>query len=366
MASRLRRQVDNLRAALDWALSRRGDVVLGIALTIASIPFWMYLSLVEECRRHVDRALAALAKNDGGEPRQEMKLKAALGSALVHQRGSGPDIAATRTRALAIAEKLGDIEYQLRALSGPSDQAMRVVRTNIEDALAIGHALSLCSALANAACPLSIMTGDLVMAERYVGMLLDHTLRHGLAVWHAWGRCFQGMLLIKRGDSQISLRSLREALDEFPYSGFALRYSAFRTELAESLGRAGEVATALAAIDEALERAERNEERWCISEMLRIKGELEWLRAAPAEVAEALYIESIYWARRQDALSWELRTATSLARLQAELWRAQEARATLETVYGQFTEGFGTSDLITAKTLLNKLDHKNGSFIRPE
>ena len=67
MASRLRRQVDNLRAALDWALSRRGDVVLGIALTIASIPFWMYLSLVEECRRHVDRALVALAKNGGGD-----------------------------------------------------------------------------------------------------------------------------------------------------------------------------------------------------------------------------------------------------------------------------------------------------------
>ena len=110
-------------------------------------------------------------------------------------------------------------------------------------------------------------------------------------------------------------------------------------------------------IDEALARSERNEERWCVAELLRIKGELILRESAPraATVAEEFFLHSLEWARRQGALSWELRTSTSLARLQHDQGRIAEARSHLQLVYDRFSEGFETVDLKIAKALLNSL-----------
>ena len=83
-------------------------------------------------------------------------------------------------------------------LQGFPDQALRTAQQNVEDARAIDHALSLCYAL-EAACLVPLWIGDLPAAERFVAMLLDHSARHALTVWHARGRCLNGVLLIKRG-----------------------------------------------------------------------------------------------------------------------------------------------------------------------
>ena len=113
----------------------------------------------------------------------------------------------------------------------------------------------------------------------------------------------------------------------------------------------------LSTIDEALTRSESNEERWCIAELLRIKGELSLRESAPqaATAAEEHFLRSLDWARRQGALSWELRTSTSLARLQQDQGRIAEARSLLQPVYDRFSEGFETADLKTAKALLDSL-----------
>ena len=66
---------------------------------------------------------------------------------------------------------------------GFPDQATRAAESSIEDARAANHAISLCHGLAQAACPIALWTGDLAAAERYVGMLLDHSTQHALAVW---------------------------------------------------------------------------------------------------------------------------------------------------------------------------------------
>jgi predicted ATPase len=71
--------------------------------------------------------------------------------------------------------------------------------------------------------------------------------------------------------------------------------------------------------------------------------------------AEDHFRQALDWARRQGALSWELRAATSLARLLRDRDRIGEARELLASVYGRFTEGFGTADLLTAKGLLDQL-----------
>ena len=70
---------------------------------------------------------------------------------------------------------------------------------------------------------------------------------------------------------------------------------------------------------------------------------------------ERAYIASLDWARQQQAKSWELRTATSYARLMRDQGRAREARELLAPIYGWFTEGFGTKDLKDAKALLEEL-----------
>lgn len=113
-------------------------------------------------------------------------------------------------------------------------------------------------------------------------------------------------------------------------------------------------AEGLSIICEALARSERNEERWCVAEFLRIKGELILREGAPqaATAAEEHFLRSLDWARRQGALSWELRTA-SLARLQQDQGRAAEARSVLQSVYDRFSEGFETADLKTAKAQLD-------------
>ena len=107
-------------------------------------------------------------------------------------------------------------------------------------------------------------------------------------------------------------------------------------------------------IDEALARSDSNEERWCVAELLRIKGELILREGAPqaATAAERHFLHSLDWARRQGALSWELRTSTSLARLQHDQGRIAEARSLLQSVYDRFSEGFETADLKTAKAYL--------------
>ena len=113
------REIENMRSALDWAFSPgRGDTSVGIALTAAAVPLWMYLSLIEVCRRRVERALAALVAAPSADARLEMKLQAALAASLAWVGGAATEMESVCTRTLDLAERLGDADYQLRALWG--------------------------------------------------------------------------------------------------------------------------------------------------------------------------------------------------------------------------------------------------------
>ena len=447
------RQTDNVRTALDWAFSPSGDASIGAALTAASVPLWFQHSLMVECRGRVERALASLGPRAGRGGRREMQLFAALGVSLMQTKGPAPDTTAAWTTALEIAERLDDIEYQLRALwglwhfrvslgecraalalaesfcarvassenaaellvgermvgvslhylgdqanarghlermlsryvtparrshairfqydqqvaarmilarilwlQGFPDEALRTAQDNVEGARAIDHALSLCYAL-EAACLVPLWIADLPAAERSVAMLLDHSARHALTVWHARGRCLNGVLLIKRGEIGGGLRLLRDALEELGETGFVPHHTALLGTLAQGLASSGEIAQGLTTIDEALARSERDEEYWCIAELLRIKAELLLLAGGPgaAAAAEEHFQQALDWARRQGALSLELRCASGLARRWHGRGQTGPARELLAPVYGRFTEGFGTPDLRAAKALLDQL-----------
>ena len=448
------RETDDVRSALDWSFSPAGDASVGIALTVASLLLWINLSLMAECRDHVERALARLNLCNDRDPRCEMQLYAALGMSLNYTSGAVSETAAAWRKTLEIAKGLNDTEYQLRAfrglwahqmnggeyrlalgsahefrnlattsadpdnldfgdrmaaiilhylgdqesarrhlerhlarpvvpvrhshtsrflldtdvtvqallsrilwLQGFSDQATCTARLAVDGALAIGHPLSLCHALAQALCPVAHYTGDLACAENAVAMLLDNARTRGLAGWIARGHCFLGIVLIMREDLAAGLPVLRDGLAELRESGAAPGYPAFLAALAGGLGRAGRVIEGLETIDQALSLSSCHEERWCFPELLRVKGELRLLEGSveTAPSAEDCFRQALDAAHIDGTLAWELRAATSSARLWRDQHRVAEARDLLGSVYGHFTEGFAAADLRQAETLLRQL-----------
>jgi predicted ATPase len=239
-------------------------------------------------------------------------------------------------------------------LQGFANQAMRVVEHNIEEARAIGNALSFCSVLGQGACPIAFLSGDLDAAERFGVMLLEHADRHGPRIWHVWAECFNGLVVAKRGDLAGGLRALRGGLEKAGDARFLPRFLLLLGELAVCLGDAGEVVRGLAIVEETLARCEARDERWYIAELLRIKGDLAILEGAAD--AQRHFLQALDCARLQGAMAWELRAAVGLARLRRDQHRAAEAREILRSVYGRFTEGFDMADLREAKSLLEELE----------
>jgi predicted ATPase len=242
-------------------------------------------------------------------------------------------------------------------LQGFAEQVLRVVEQNIEEGNAVGQALSFCSVLGQGACPIALWTGNLDAAERCGALLADHTERHPIRLWNIWALCFLGLVIAKRGDVDAGLRTLRGGLELAGEARFLPRFLLLLGEFAASLGETGETGSALETIEEALARCQARDERWYLAELLRIKGELILLQDAVdgSGVAEEYFLGALDCAHRQNARSWELRTATSLARLWQDRRRTAEARELLRPVYNSFTEGFDTADLKSARGLLDTL-----------
>jgi tetratricopeptide (TPR) repeat protein len=241
-------------------------------------------------------------------------------------------------------------------LQGFPDQARRTVATAVENARAI-NAITMWDALTYGACPVSLLIGDLVTAEHYVEILLDYSTRYASPLFRDLGRCFQVLLLIKRGGSASRLSILLADFGEAVVGVDRRFYAMFLGQMAHALARAGRATEGLAAVEPAIDRASRFEEGWLLGELLRVKGELSLLQAeeGATPMAEDCFRQALDSARRQGALSWELRAATSLARLWRDQNRRAEALTLLQPVYDRFTEGFDTADLIEARLLLDGL-----------
>jgi predicted ATPase len=108
------REIDNIRAALDWSFSAAGDTRIGLELTAAYVPMWMHFALVAECRERVERALASIEPHSSAPLR--MQLQIALGTALIITTGSVERSRMALIAALEVAESLDDVDAQLRPL----------------------------------------------------------------------------------------------------------------------------------------------------------------------------------------------------------------------------------------------------------
>jgi tetratricopeptide (TPR) repeat protein len=239
-------------------------------------------------------------------------------------------------------------------LQGHADEAVHTAEMSVGEAQEIGHAMSLCYALALAACPIALWVGNLTAAAHHTGMLVDQSRKHGLSLLSTFASRFQRVVALKGGDLATGSRPLRISPKEIvdPHVSFGILTGL--TEQAEALGHAGQIGEGLALLEAGIEQSETG---WLTSELLRLKGELLLLQSTPAaaETVEDLFRQALDEARRQEALAWELRAATSLARLLRDQGRPADAIAYLQPVYDRFTEGFGTGDLIAARQLLGEL-----------
>jgi len=110
------REIDNVRAALDWSFSPPGDIAIGVDLTAAYAPTWLQLSLMQECREQCERALRGLAPESASHALLRMWLQIGLGNSLLHTGGPSEQAESVLTQALESAEALGDLRAQLRVL----------------------------------------------------------------------------------------------------------------------------------------------------------------------------------------------------------------------------------------------------------
>jgi predicted ATPase/DNA-binding winged helix-turn-helix (wHTH) protein len=236
---------------------------------------------------------------------------------------------------------------------GLVDQSARLARDLLVETQRGDHPLSLCLALTWCGCQISLWLGDLETAGRSIAQLKDHAERYTLSGYYAYGSGFEGQLFAKRGNLALAERQLRSCLESLRQGRSETLYTAFLTDLAEVLAKAGRFGESLAAAAEALQRTEHSDAFWWMPEALRIKGEiLTQLNPSDLSTIEDCFTRSLACARRQGALSWELRAAMSLARLWKQCGRPADAKALLRPIYARFTEGFETADLRAARTQL--------------
>lgn len=398
--ARLGRDIGNIRAALDWSFSTAGDGRLAVALTLATIPLWFQLSLVDECLGRVQQALHWLESRPRPDRASLMQLYAVLGFPHMHGTVGRPNGTGAWNRTLAIAREIGDVDYQLRAhwalwvdaenrgqprlalshaeqfgalavrsadpadaliaermrartrhfigdqagalrrirvmldayrppvdgshlsrfqydqrimarivlartlwLTGNAQAAVSEVESMIETAAAADHNLTLCNALADAACPVLLMAGDLDRAEHYIDMLLERTKDQALDVWFSYGRCYRGDLLMRRGEVEAGIALVRETDAQLAEAGFALFRTVFEAMVARGLAALGELEQAGVILDRAGRQCEESGEGWFAPELWRLRARLSASRG-DRPGAQELLRKGAALADAQGALAW--------------------------------------------------------------
>jgi class 3 adenylate cyclase/tetratricopeptide (TPR) repeat protein len=175
---------------------------------------------------------------------------------------------------------------------------------------------------------------------------------HGFRDIDSWARMFRGWAQAQLGHPDEGANLIREAVADYRANGSLTCVPAYLTWLAEAQALDGAPAESLRTLEEAL--TVNPDERFWRPETLRVRGDIR-RQQGEEELAEADFRDAIALAREMSAKAWELRAATSLARLWRDQGKRTEARDLLAPVYGWFTEGFDTADLKDAKALLDQI-----------
>jgi predicted ATPase len=238
---------------------------------------------------------------------------------------------------------------------GYSEQALTRSRESLALARELSHPLTqanalLCDTYAHR------LRGEFRAALEGAEALVALSSEHGILEYAGIGTFERAAALADQGELQEGIAGMRAILEAMRAGGLVLGSTGMLALLGEAHGKAGQAEEGLALLDEARGLVAKTGERAFEAEVHRMKGEL-LLARSPSDQpgAEASFRQALEVARRQSAKSWELRAATSLARLRQRQGEKDEARDLLAPVYAWFTEGFDTRDLKDAKALLEEL-----------
>ncbi|HVT19300.1 MAG TPA: AAA family ATPase [Thermoanaerobaculia bacterium] len=235
---------------------------------------------------------------------------------------------------------------------GYPDQSLAVARETMRLAGAFDHRFSRVLMLFSAAGHFLRMRDD---READTWSAQTIAAAHDYPAVHAIAGMVRGSAIAVQGRDDEGIAMMKSAMDANHARGGGINFCEFHCLLAEAYVRAGRHDEAQSLVDRALETAAGHEDRNHWSELHRLEGDLRHLAGAPAAEVEDWLERSRQIARQQGARTFELRTAMSLARLHADRGKREEARCLLAEVYGTFTEGFSTPDLVDARELLKAL-----------
>ncbi len=227
-------------------------------------------------------------------------------------------------------------------------------RQRLEETFAIVRGLNDPHDLAftqNIAASMHVFYRDPIEAREMAEAALRSAEEYSLAQERQWASHWLGFAMAKLGEAEKGLAFMRNALAAQREMRSEVSRTHYLASIAESLADAGDPDEARFVLEEAFEIVGRTGERFYEAELYRVKGTLLIGLGREAE-AEAAFLHAIEIARRQHAKSLELRAAINLTRLLDSLGRGAEARPMLEKIYGWFTEGFDTADLMEARELL--------------
>ena len=240
-------------------------------------------------------------------------------------------------------------------LLGHPEAALRDADDALRNAREIGQAATLMHALFHTSIPYTLC-GNRAAAAAQAQELVALAEEKGSLLWKAYGMVSQGSVLALTGRASDATEILISGMAALRTTGATLWMPFFLPHLARAHAELGQFEAAWRCIGEAMTAAETTKEKWCEAEIHRTAGEIALMSLEPdAAKAHALFEHAIAIARVQKAKSWELRAATSLARLWRDHGKRQQARDLLAPIYGWFTEGFDTADLKEAKALLDEL-----------
>jgi predicted ATPase len=314
-----------------------------------------FLTLAEKQRAtvplmigHRVMGFSLLTTGDIAESRTHLNRAIALYNPVEHRPlatrfGGDSGVAVLLFRSLALwmlghpAAALADTEHALR------------------DAREIGQAATLMYALFFISLIL-IPSGNYATATTQSDELVALAEEKGALFWKAGGMMNQGCLFASTGKASGAVQMITAGITAWRSTGATLQVPWYLSYLARAYAEVGQFDDAWRCIGEAMTAVETTKETWFEADIRRTAGEIALMSPEPdAAKAEAYFERALAVARAQQAKSWELRAAMSMARLWRDQGKRDEARELLAPIYGWFTEGFDTLDLKEAKNLLREL-----------
>ena len=239
-------------------------------------------------------------------------------------------------------------------LLGYPDQASKLIQEGLRIAQEVAHPFTLVFALSSSSI-FYCRTRAIQEATECLDTVLPLAEEQDFRMWAVHGSLVQGIVWTKSGRLLEGIEAITRGLDAYKNMGSEVSRANQLSFLAEAEGAAGRPDQGLATLEQALAHVKKSAEHFGEADIFRIKGDLLLLSGGTDDEVEDCYRQSMDISKHQNAKSWELRTAMSLARLWQRQGKQTEARVLLAEIYGWFTEGFDTPDLVDCRALLEQL-----------